>query len=182
MFPWLPTLKARSLSKSTNLAPPRIGTKQNETKRRRSNRLISDISWFWIVECWRVCQRTCTISIEEFITHTYHDLRTYGQFSDILRMRHLRSLIVCRRCTSYTYFAVSLCAELQLFPFFDILAKSTRARKYAKNFPIYKLFPFFDILAKSTRARKYAKNFPIYKLQTMFQSHAWLDFLAAQFH
>ena len=63
MFPWLPALKARSLSKSTNLAPPRIGTKQNETKRRRSivNRLISEISWFWIVECWRVCQRTCTI-------------------------------------------------------------------------------------------------------------------------
>ena len=114
MFPWLPTLKARSLSKSTNLAPPRIGTKQNETKRRRSivNRLISEISWFWIVECWRVCQRTCTISIEQFITHTYHDLRTHGQFSDILRMRHLRSIIVCRRCTSYTYFAVSLCAEL----------------------------------------------------------------------
>ena len=102
------------LLKLTNLAPPRIGTKQNETKRRRSivNRLISEISWFWIVECWRVCQRTCTISIEQFITHTYHDLRTYGQFSDILRMRHLRSIIVNRRCTSYTYFAVSLSAEL----------------------------------------------------------------------
>ena len=84
--------KSPLLKQSTNLAPPRIGTKQNETKRRRSivNCLISDISWFWIVECWRVCQRTCTISIEQFITHTYHGLRTYGQFSDILRMRHLR--------------------------------------------------------------------------------------------
>ena len=37
--------KGPLLKQSTNLAPPRIGTK-NETKRRRSivNRLISDIS------------------------------------------------------------------------------------------------------------------------------------------
>ena len=44
MFPWLSTVQAHSLSKSTNLAlVARIGIIQNETKRRRSivNRLIS---------------------------------------------------------------------------------------------------------------------------------------------
>ena len=44
--------KGPLLKQSTNLAPPRIGTKQNETKRRRSivNCLISDISGL-ILDC-----------------------------------------------------------------------------------------------------------------------------------
>ena len=43
--------KGPLLKQSTNLAPPRIGTKQNETKRRRSivNCLISDISDFGLL-------------------------------------------------------------------------------------------------------------------------------------
>ena len=32
-------------------------------------------------------QRKCTISIEHSITHTYPDLRTFGQFKDILSIR-----------------------------------------------------------------------------------------------
>ena len=64
----------------------RIGTKQNETER-GPNGKPPEITWFWIVESWQVCQRMCTISIEHSITYTYPDLRTYGQFNDILSMR-----------------------------------------------------------------------------------------------